>query len=256
MKPTTYADRSGGRGFTLMEMLLVVVVLGVLTSLLFPALGAARIRAQAASCRNNLAQMGKALAMYVGDFHRYPGTRSFHLRPGNAVFWELGNTNLEWAVWSERLQPYLGNSADVFACPGDRLSKYPGNSWTNFSYGYNAYGSGLNGPPMQNLGLGRIKPPDDLETASPMMEVAESKVKSPSDMAAIMDLGVFQPGVVSIISIPGRPHSGPPDRHGKGANGVFCDGHVEFAASNQWNAATSAARRRWNNDNEPHPETW
>jgi hypothetical protein len=37
---------------------------------------------------------------------------------------------------------------------------------------------------------------------------------------------------------------------------VFCDGHLENARQTNWMAATETARRRWNNDNEPHPETW
>jgi prepilin-type processing-associated H-X9-DG protein len=47
-----------------------------------------------------------------------------------------------------------------------------------------------------------------------------------------------------------------PDRHRRGANLVFCDGHVEFAKQNKWIESTAFARRRWNNDNQPHPETW
>jgi prepilin-type N-terminal cleavage/methylation domain-containing protein/prepilin-type processing-associated H-X9-DG protein len=40
------------------------------------------------------------------------------------------------------------------------------------------------------------------------------------------------------------------------SNMVFVDGHVESARQTNWVAATEAARRRWNNDHEPHPETW
>jgi prepilin-type processing-associated H-X9-DG protein len=48
----------------------------------------------------------------------------------------------------------------------------------------------------------------------------------------------------------------PGKRHNRGANIVFCDGHVEHARQKKWLAQTEQARRRWNHDNEPHPEVW
>jgi prepilin-type processing-associated H-X9-DG protein len=44
--------------------------------------------------------------------------------------------------------------------------------------------------------------------------------------------------------------------HRTGAPSVFCDGHVEFLKDEALYSKTDAARRRWNNDHEPHPETW
>jgi len=44
--------------------------------------------------------------------------------------------------------------------------------------------------------------------------------------------------------------------HSSGANALFCDGHVEYAKAVKWTAASEQARRRWNNDHEPHSETW
>ena len=40
------------------------------------------------------------------------------------------------------------------------------------------------------------------------------------------------------------------------ANVLFTDGHIDLVKSNVMVAPTDAARRRWNRDNEPHPETW
>jgi prepilin-type processing-associated H-X9-DG protein len=48
----------------------------------------------------------------------------------------------------------------------------------------------------------------------------------------------------------------PSDRHRGRANMLFCDGHVETAHQARWIEKTDRARRRWNNDNEPHRETW
>ena len=47
-----------------------------------------------------------------------------------------------------------------------------------------------------------------------------------------------------------------PDVHNRGANMAFCDGHVEYAKQRKWIEESDTARRSWNNDNEPHAETW
>lgn len=52
---------NGCRGFSLVELLAVICVLGLLASLLFPAVQAAREAARDAECRNNLHQIGLAM---------------------------------------------------------------------------------------------------------------------------------------------------------------------------------------------------
>ncbi|MBM3823633.1 MAG: hypothetical protein FJ404_12235 [Verrucomicrobia bacterium] len=45
-------------------------------------------------------------------------------------------------------------------------------------------------------------------------------------------------------------------QHAGGVNGLFCDGHVEWARRSKWTQRSASARRRWNRDHEPHEETW
>jgi prepilin-type N-terminal cleavage/methylation domain-containing protein/prepilin-type processing-associated H-X9-DG protein len=64
MKPIPPA-RLGG--FSLMELLFVLVILGLLAALLFPVFGSAREKARQAACVGNMRQLGMAFRLYMQD---------------------------------------------------------------------------------------------------------------------------------------------------------------------------------------------
>jgi prepilin-type N-terminal cleavage/methylation domain-containing protein len=54
-------------GFTRIELLVVIMMIGVLAAILLPALGRARESARRASCANNLKQWGIIFKVYSGE---------------------------------------------------------------------------------------------------------------------------------------------------------------------------------------------
>ncbi len=90
------------RGFTLIEMLVVIAILALLISLVVPVVSNSLKKGRELGCLSNLRQLGQALVMYASDHNsqlpRYQDSNGY---------------------WDEKLAKYLGEEATVFVCPMD-----------------------------------------------------------------------------------------------------------------------------------------
>lgn len=97
------------RGFTLVELLVAIAIIGVLIALLLPAVQAARESARRTQCANHLRQLGLALQNHEGARGALPA--GFTSRPSEfPADSETGDAGPGWG-WSAYLLPYIEESS-------------------------------------------------------------------------------------------------------------------------------------------------
>jgi prepilin-type N-terminal cleavage/methylation domain-containing protein/prepilin-type processing-associated H-X9-DG protein len=122
-------------GFTLIELLVAIAVIGILASIILPALSGAKEKGRGVVCLSNLRQVAFALHIYANDHDdELPfnmgadGTRrtvqeeKYQNWVNNVMTWELDSDNTNtFLLTAGGLGPYLHHGPSVFRCPSDNV---------------------------------------------------------------------------------------------------------------------------------------
>ena len=213
------------RGFTLIDLLVVIAIIGILATIFLPALSRSKAVAKRIHCVSNIKQLALAAHLYTDDnADRLPSGRDYsrahHLwAGGDRHFWS-------WLLWDG----YLDRNTNVFQCKEKRnlhLRRVFSDNRFNYSYGWNDYG--LN----ENAHINSY-----LRTKGRPIKMAEVVA-----LADCVSLGDSVPGFLPFVS-PVVLHESRPDvsfvlplylfqisrRHYGHANMAFLDGHVEHGS--------------------------
>jgi prepilin-type N-terminal cleavage/methylation domain-containing protein/prepilin-type processing-associated H-X9-DG protein len=254
--------KTDARGFTLVELLVVIAVIVMLVALVAPALALSKDRGQGARCLGNLRQLTAAWLAYTtdnrgklvpnGEEANQPVSPSdpSGLPGGANVQWCPGRqdltmdlspanspTNVGYA-WIKLglMYSYVGN-VSAYLCPADTSA---------------ASAFGLSYPHVRsvsmNTWLGPISPFNDVTTVESYYKDSDLVRPGPSQLLVFLDESPLSINDGSFICEPGIEQwiDGPATYHNGGGGLSFADGHAEIkrwtdqAVLTEWASPTIA----------------
>lgn len=143
---------AGGGGFTLVELLVVISIIGILATILFPVLSNARKAAYTARAKAELRSIAIAVERYAIDNGGYPADVSRGLPPGLEKYLAPGNwpaapwpgSVYDWDNWSSSDLAYSPKTQtyqiSIRFCNDTSNCIFPNEPWAaNFDYYSAAY---------------------------------------------------------------------------------------------------------------------
>ena len=245
------------RGFSLVELLVVITIIAILAALLLPAINKAKSISQRATCISNQKQLQMGHMIFSDDHgDKILYSSSWKYEKCASYAWMAGSLNLSTygnrARWlaSSPLFPYVGKSVGVFKCPADKDVVRVMNKQKTYtkeliprhrSYSVNIHYGGWAGWPVE----------DDKEWK---VYHKQQDVETPSNIFTFIEMPFefINAGCFRVVMNEGGPTHKvydmdvPGNYHIDGTALAFADGHVE---TKRWlDQRTTTAQQKFHID--------
>lgn len=220
-----FEQRRAKRFFTLIELLVVIAIIGILASMLLPALSMARDEARKIQCANNVKQLVLGMHLYANNYSGEFPTASM---PGNLA----GAAGCSY--WHNLLQEDYVKSLAVKRCPAIpniTFSMY----WCQYGLNHDGWrwkDLGGGGDAEQGFGYD----PANGDPRGGALNI--SRIPDAANFIMIGDSGDWAANNYYKVGIMGAPTTDgstptdlkafPVNRHNNGSNIGFTDGHVKW----------------------------
>src|SRR5438093_7039082 len=114
------------RGFSLVELLVVIGIIAVLIGILLPTLRKARESANRTVCLSNMRELANCFRVYAANYKDYCPIGFMDQKPFNwFVFWNNGGSQLpRWSSWGLLWDSGILKNPKAFYCPSETRSRY------------------------------------------------------------------------------------------------------------------------------------
>jgi prepilin-type N-terminal cleavage/methylation domain-containing protein/prepilin-type processing-associated H-X9-DG protein len=183
MRPTSH------RGFTLIEILVVVSLIVILAGILFPVFAQVREKARQTTCLSNLRQVSQAMQLYADEYDtRLPPAIS--REPGEAVYFPT--------TWMGLLVPYLKTPACFIDASSGRRDvdwHHSNDLLKNYAYPPSRRAAGRPFGTALWEGIGGFSGPPVGDYREPAPSRTQSEVARPTETILVCDHKVFDWGM-------------------------------------------------------------
>lgn len=216
-------ERADDIGFTVIELLVVIMIIAILTALLMPSLKSAQETARTSKCASNLRQIGIGLFQFSADHDGcFPES-------GGIIAWGGTDAQTTLGPWMQQISAYVGSpgdpmhTPDTCLSPKDNVYTCPSSSQALQFDAYYGYFNGARAAYLQSGGFAPVRRSLLLHPAETILsgDITDWGDSSPTDDADKDDYTQ-------------NPLDKKAAFHNGAVNILFADGHVAIV---QWNPA-------------------